>query len=384
MSDRHPQNPEEPDGVLVDRYLAGECTESESAVVRRYLMTHPEVAHRLRAFIERLDGDESSVAPSNAAPPSTDASWSRLHARLRDDGERAPAPAGATPHAAPSNDATLPTPPVSRRPSRRARWWTSPWSVGLSAGLAASMLLFVSLRVRVEQAERFNEAPRTYVTAARQRADLKLSDGTRVRVAPGSRLTVAAGFGEGRREVRLEGEAFFDVVHDSTRPFVVVAGTTVARDIGTSFSVRSYAQDSATQVVVRDGVVGVPEIGTLAAGDIGRVARDGRVTVRRRVNVDAMLRWVEGQLVFIDAPLGRVLQDIRRWYGVDVRVADPALESLPFTGALADVRSSTAVELVAVTLGLRVRTEGDRIVLEAVSGRTPRAAKRATRATDRT
>jgi ferric-dicitrate binding protein FerR (iron transport regulator) len=83
------------------------------------------------------------------------------------------------------------------------------------------------------------------------------------------------------------------------------------------------------------------------------------------VNVEQLLGWLDGSLAFVDAPLGRVLQDMHRWYDVDVTLGDSSLASLPFTGTLADVSPDAAVELVAAALGLDVRRTGTRTTLVA-------------------
>jgi transmembrane sensor len=125
------------------------------------------------------------------------------------------------------------------------------------------------------------------------------------------------------------------------------------------------------RVVVREGAVALSGVGRLDAGDMGRLHAEGGATVERGVDVDALLGWLEGGLAFEDVPLGQVLQDLQRWYGVDVRLADSALASLPFTGSLSGLPPRAAVELVGATLGLRVRRDADALSLERVAGRTP-------------
>lgn len=122
-------------------------------------------------------------------------------------------------------------------------------------------------------------------------------------------------------------------------------------------------------------------VGRLAAGDLGRLAAEGKASVRRGVDVDALLGWVDGRLEFHDAPLGRVLQDVGRWYGTDLRLADARLGALPFTGSLTGLPADEATDVVAATLGLRARRgDGGRVVLERIPGRTPHpgAARRGT------
>jgi transmembrane sensor len=202
-----------------------------------------------------------------------------------------------------------------------------------------------------------------YATSVGQRADVRLPDGTRMLVAPESRVRRAADFGIQRRDVHVEGEAYFEVVHDSTRPFTVFAANTSTRDIGTVFAVRNYADEGVVRVVVAEGKVVMSGAGPLAAGDVGRLTAEGVASVRHGANAAALVGWTHGELAFEDAPLSQVLQDLRRWYGVDARVADPALGTLPFTGSLRGVPSAQGIELVAATLGLRLVRDGAQVVL---------------------
>jgi transmembrane sensor len=201
-----------------------------------------------------------------------------------------------------------------------------------------------------------------YVTAPGQRAEVLLRDGTQVRLAPASRLRVATDYGTGRRDVYLDGEAYFDVTHDEHRPFTVFTANASAQDLGTQFSVRSYPGEGAVEVVVREGAVALSGVGPLEAGDVGRLTAKGRTDVRRGVDADSALGWLDGRLDFHDAPLAHVLRDVGRWYDVDVS-AEPALAALPFTGTLAGGSADAAVELVAATLGLLVHHDGPRHVL---------------------
>jgi transmembrane sensor len=184
-------------------------------------------------------------------------------------------------------------------------------------------------------------------------------------MAPGSTVRFVAGSNPTRRDVYLQGEAYFVVVHDSTRPFTVYAGNASARDIGTSFSVRSYTEDRATQVVVREGEVALSGAGLLKAGDVGRLGHTGKATVRHGVNVDALLSWVTSTYTweYHDTELRQILGDFQRWKGVEVAVSDSTVLRRPFTGSLERMSSAEAVGTVAASLGLRVTVEGDRFRL---------------------
>jgi ferric-dicitrate binding protein FerR (iron transport regulator) len=216
-----------------------------------------------------------------------------------------------------------------------------------------------------QQPGRVASTQRVYLTFGGERAELRLVDGTKVRLAPDSRLRVPPEYSEDRRDVYLDGEAYFDVVHDQGKPFTVFAGNASARDIGTAFGVRNYPQDSAVQVVVRSGEVALSGLGRLSAGDLGRLAADGHTSVRHGVDVEKALGWLKGSHSYADTPLSRVLEDMNRWYNITVTLGDSTLASLPFTGTIAETSPTAAIELVAATLGLTVHGDGARMLLVA-------------------
>lgn len=362
MGDRPGSDGIEPE--LLDRYLAGACSEQEEAVVRRYLMARPAVAATLAAVLRHLDAEATRPVPPDAA-----ASWEALNRRMQ---QPAPGPALVDDPPRPAVRAQTATPPRPRfvlLPTHRV----SRWRRAATGAGAAVLALAGGYLVWHRPAERPPAArpDETFVTANRERAQLRLSDGTRVHLAPASRLSVPADYGETRREVHLEGEAYFEVEHDARRPFSVVAGNAVARDLGTEFAVRSYTQDAAVQVVVRRGAVVMSGVGRLGAGDVGRLRASGAASLTHGVRVDTLLGWLEGRLVFRDTPLSDVLLELRRWHDSEVDLADPSLGALPFTGVLTDVSFRSSISVVAATLGLRVRHTGDRVTLTRIGGLTP-------------
>jgi ferric-dicitrate binding protein FerR (iron transport regulator) len=177
-------------------------------------------------------------------------------------------------------------------------------------------------------------------------------------------LRLAAGFGTSTREVFLEGQAFLRVKHDSTRPFVVNAGGTRATDLGTAFEVRAYPNEG-VRVAVTEGMVevrrdsGVPDSTVLQAGDIAEVPASGETVVRRQQNVERLLEWTRGQLVFENAELSEVGRDLERWYDVQVRFEDPSIRSLHFTAQLrtADSIDEILTQIHLSLSSLRVRAE---------------------------
>lgn len=352
------------DAELLDRYLTGEGSEAENAAVRRYLMAHPETALELVALLEGLEPDHESSRPPDAAT-----SWQLVRDRMRDERNVSlPLPAARDDAARPRTSGGHHFAPLAQH--QRRPWWRR--AAGGAFATAAVLIAVVAAQLTDRRpAAEPPRPPRTYATNNGEVATLRLIDGTRVRLAPSSRLRVAADFGTERRDVYLEGEAHFDVTHDEARPFTVFAGNASARDLGTEFVVRSYADDRAVQVVVREGIVALSGVGRLERGDLGKLSAEGRATLQRGVNLDVFFGWLDGRLVFRNAPLSEVVRAIERWHDLEVRLSDPSLGRLPFTGTLRDESPSASLQLVAATLALRVRRDGDRVTLDAIAGRTP-------------
>lgn len=195
----------------------------------------------------------------------------------------------------------------------------------------------------------------TYVTDVGERDSVALPDGSRIVLGPRTSVSVA------ERNVELRGEAYFKVVHNPDKPFVVRAAGSVIRDLGTEFTVSSDPA-AAIRVVVSEGMVAIArgaDSVTLHAGDVGVVSPDGRVSARRGAASPDDLAWLHGRLVFRDAPLAEVASDLRRWYGVELRVIDTSLVRRHFTGEFASDPVDRVLDVLALALGAAIERRGD-------------------------
>jgi transmembrane sensor len=253
---------------------------------------------------------------------------------------------------------------------------TSRWRLPALSALAAAALLLVA--VLAWQGTRDPAGnPRTVATAVGERDSLRLPDGSRVLLGPESRLVVAGDFGTARRDVELRGEAFFDVVHDDRRPFVVHAGGAAVRDVGTAFTVRAVA--GGVRVVVTEGAVllgaaaGADTAGVLLrAGDRGELRPGGPPAVARGAATDDDLAWTRGRLVFREAPMDEVAATLRRWYGVTLRVEDSALARRHLTADFAGEPVARVLDVLALALGAEVERRGDSASVRPAAGVPPR------------
>lgn len=328
-----------PDWDQIARYLAGESRPDEASAVERWLDAHP----RDRELVARLD-QEAAIEPADV---DVDAALARVHARM----------------AEPARPRVLSMQGV-RRPL-----WRPLAIVGLLAAAAiVGVMVTRTSKTGPDESARAALA-RTYTTGVGQRDSVRLADGTRIVLGPDSRLTVPADYGAGRRSVELRGDGYFDVVHDAAKPFSVRAGQAVVEDIGTTFTIESD-DAAATSVAVVTGSVrlrraqSAPTSGVvLAAGDRGSIDESGRATAQQHVVRDEDVAWTRGQLVFRDAPLSRVAGELRRWYGVTLRVTDSALLNKPVTMTIAGEPADKVLNIIELTLGVRVQRQGDTATL---------------------
>jgi transmembrane sensor len=282
----------------------------------------------------------------------TDAAWSRVSRRMR----------------------WFRRPPIAPAGGRR----TSPWLIGaVAAGLAfaaGSSLYIVESRDKAA----VTAAPaREVVTRRGERAAFNLVDGSRVILGAESRLSIPAAYNRPgtARELHLEGQGYFTVVHDSLRPFRVNTTLGVAEDLGTEFVVSTYPEARGMRVVVASGRVALRQakggrapsadslpLVTLSPGDLARLDSTGTATVRR-VDPASYVAWTEGRLVFNGAPLSDVIPQLARWYDLDIRLADSSLWARRLTASFRDQSVSQVLDLMALSLALKVERNGRIITL---------------------
>ncbi|MFN5201222.1 MAG: FecR family protein, partial [Gemmatimonas sp.] len=190
----------------------------------------------------------------------------------------------------------------------------------------------------------------------------QLPDGSRVTLSAGSRLRWGGRFGRGARDVALEGDGYFDVVHDEARPFRVRTRNAVAQDVGTRFVVRAWPELPEVDVAVEEGVVALmdtlrppmEQATLLHAGQRGRLRESGVVVTS---DVASALAWMRGELVFDESPLTEVLPAIGRRFDVSV-TADAALAGRRLTARFAAQSLDDVLTALRLSLGVRVERSG--------------------------
>jgi ferric-dicitrate binding protein FerR (iron transport regulator) len=195
----------------------------------------------------------------------------------------------------------------------------------------------------------------TYTTGSAERAKITLPDGSTVMLNVASRLDIPSDYAAGDHAVRLSGEAFFDVQHQSKIPFTVTAGPTIARVLGTSFVVRRYPTDTSVVVAVRTGKIAVRSL-VIAAGEQTEFV----VGVAPKIisATQARFAFVNGTLRLSGIPLSVAIQELNRWYDADIRLGDPSLATRHVKGEFVAGSLTDLVAILEWTFDVRVERNG--------------------------
>lgn len=245
------------------------------------------------------------------------------------------------------------------------RWPLTP-AIAAVALMAIGVAGFLTLRDR-PATPAGTPSPGLVATGIGVLDSLRLPDGTRVVLGPRSSIRVAADYGNRQRQVEVQGDVYFDVVHDSAKPFITHASGATIQDIGTSFAVRTDAPEGVA-VTVRAGSVSLRAAAAsetsgvvLKAGDRGVLLGNGQTVSKHGTEDD--LAWLRGRLVFREAPLSDVAASVRRWYGIELRVADSSLASRHLTATFSGEPPERVLDVIRLVLGGTIERRGDTAIV---------------------
>src|SRR6266550_1773303 len=259
----------------------------------------------------------------------------------------------------------------ARRP---VRWHVPVPALAAAALLAIGVAGYLTMRTPKSAIPVSSSAPMV-ATGVGVLDSLRLPDGTRIVIGPLSSVKVAAGYGVTSREVDVRGDAYFDVVHDSSKPFTAHALHATIQDVGTKFAVRTDAADGVS-VSVTEGSVAlqgtspIPSGGNaprgaivLKPGEKGVVRSDGQ-TIKERAGPEDVA-WMRHQLVFREAPLSEVAASLNRWYGIDLRVPDASLATRHLTATFSGESPERVLDVIRLVLGADIERHGDTAIVRA-------------------
>lgn len=312
------------------KYLLGETGPEENQAVKRWL--EKEAANQ--AYFDQLKKTwERSGELAAVSAVDENAAWERFLQKTRDSGNRSGA-----------------------GPGTGRSWMKMAASVVILLGIGLSIYLFTNKQGQT--AEVVTQTERSALTDT-------LPDGSVVTLNKHTTLKHTRTFKGKNRKVELSGEAFFKVTPDKKRPFIIETGDVEVEVLGTSFNVKQAA--NGTEVLVETGIVRVTRSGTsteLRAGEKLFLPAHNGQAVKTAVSDQLHTYYRSREFVCDNTPLWKLVEVLGEAYEVKIRIGREELKELRLNTTFYNESLHKVLEVIQLTFDIRVRKQGDWIILE--------------------
>jgi transmembrane sensor len=209
--------------------------------------------------------------------------------------------------------------------------------------LANGQLIYKPINGKAEEVV-FN----TLTTPRGGQFKLTLPDGSDVWLNAASSITYPTAFSGNERKVEITGEAYFEIAHDTRKPFKVALNGMEVKVLGTHFNINGYTDEANIKTTLLEGSVRLSNGNStvlLKPGQQAQLAINGRLNVVSDVDIDQIVAWKNGYFSFSRADLRSVMRQIARWYDVDIKY-EGKIPERQFGGKIN--RNSNAAEVLKV------------------------------------
>ncbi|OOQ58663.1 FecR domain-containing protein [Mucilaginibacter pedocola] len=324
-------NPHMNDDLLV-KYLVGEATPQEAADIDAWLAADEANAVHY-AQLKRIWDESLKLA--NTSTVDADAAYTRLQSCIKNMPEAEEA-------------AIVPL------ASKKTNW----------LAIAAAVLVFV---VAGYFGLNYLTGPPKNISIASNNGVLTdtLPDGSVITMNAMSRLSYPENFKGDTRQVKLQGEAFFNVKPDKTKPFIISVNDVTIRVVGTSFNIKS--RNGKTEVIVATGIVNVAQNHksiNLNPGEKTEVGAGQGGLGKQNVKGKLYNYYATKELVCDQTPLDELVQALNAIYGSNIVIGNKAIAKLPITTVFKEQPLNQILTTVQETFRISVERQNGRIILK--------------------
>ncbi len=193
-----------------------------------------------------------------------------------------------------------------------------------------------------------------------------LADGTSVWLNAASSLHFPTSFEGKERRVEVTGEAYFEVARNETVPFAVSITGAEIRVLGTHFNVMAYADEAIRKTTLLEGSVKFikDELQTiLKPGQQSQLAKSGQIKVVRNIDIEEVMAWKNGYFYFEKANIETVMRQLARWYNVDVVYRNKKTSDLFHVDIQRDTKLSEVLKALQLACGVQLKIEGQKVIV---------------------
>jgi transmembrane sensor len=288
--------------ILLERYLKGESTPAENELVEKWLSeTNQEDAHWMA-----LNKDQRTQW--------LDQLFMDIKTDIKSDMKSTAAPAKLIP----------------LHPRKKWR------NVIAGSAAAAAVLLILFLGWPLLRGKTSSSKLMTVIVPASQKRKLILTDGSSIWINAGSSVQYPETFTGSTREVYLTGEAYFDIVHDSAKPFIVHTGSVLTRVLGTAFDINADQAANTVVVTVTRGRVSVADgprlLGFITPNQQIAYNTVSKQPVEKTVDADRIIGWQDSSIHFEDVTFEEAAKELGRRFKVVIVFANDQVKRCRFSG----------------------------------------------------
>jgi ferric-dicitrate binding protein FerR (iron transport regulator) len=206
-------------------------------------------------------------------------------------------------------------------------------------------------------------------TTATEVKTIELPDGTKVTLNGNSTFDYRKKLGQKKREVHLDGEAYFEVARDETRPFIIESEETSVTVLGTKFNVNTHTKNESVEVVVNSGKVafethkGNHRV-ILEKGEKGNYSKTQK-TIAKSANDDPnFLAWKTKKLIFDDKTLAYIVSTLNNVYHVNIKIENQETANCRMTATFNNQSLNEVLEVITLALDIKKTGPKDGIILK--------------------
>ena len=242
------------------------------------------------------------------------------------------------------------------------------------SGVAAAIVVLLSLSVNFyfgKQSLFPNTADYAQIsTTIGEKKNVLLPDGTQVTLNANSILQYPKSFDGPVREVKLNGEALFDVVRNEQKPLLVSTNSPIKiRVLGTVFNVKSYPEEKHVKTTLVSGKVelikenGSSETVVLSPSEQATYHKESKKINVETVRSQDVISWKQDKLIFDETPLSQVILDLERKFKVKFKVDSPELLDYKYTGTFSTIALEDVLKLLSISSPIEYKSENNTIIL---------------------
>lgn len=195
---------------------------------------------------------------------------------------------------------------------------------------------------------------------------LTLSDGTKIWLNANSTLKYPTSFTAATRQVQMTGEIYFEVAHDKKKPFHVQIGDMDVEVLGTHFNIQAYEDEKEIRTTLVEGAVKVKSSEQSALLKPGQQivynAANNHLTNPAKVNLEEVTAWKEGYFLFNQSSLQDVLQQIMRWYDIEIKYLGE-IPNRKFSGGMSRHSNLSDVLKILKESGIQFKLKGNTLMV---------------------